>query len=117
MEVPSSQKMVFFLKLCQIGLARVRSIHEIAARQAADHGCNTTGIDGAFIPARLIRWSLTMDKIIYITPGFAVTSALAPDEFAEAGRLGFRALLSNLPDGEAADQLTARGPANGRSCQ
>ena len=52
-----------------------------------------------------------MDKINYITPGFAVTSALAPDDFAEAARLGFRAILSNLPDGEAAGQLTGRDEA------
>ena len=52
-----------------------------------------------------------MDKITYITPGFAVTSALAPEDFAEAARLGFRAILSNVPDGESADQLTARDEA------
>ena len=52
-----------------------------------------------------------MDKITTITPGFAVTSALAPEDFAEAARLGFRAILSNVPDGESADQLTARDEA------
>ena len=52
-----------------------------------------------------------MDQIIYITPGFAVTSALAPEDFAEAARLGFCAILSNLPDGEGADQLNSRNEA------
>ena len=52
-----------------------------------------------------------MDKIIYITPGFAVTAALAPGDFAEAARLGFRAILSNRPDGEDVDQLSGRQEA------
>ncbi len=52
-----------------------------------------------------------MDKIIYITPHFAVTSALTADDFAEAARLGFGSILSNLPDDEVTDQLTARTEA------
>ena len=52
-----------------------------------------------------------MDKITTITPGFAVTSALAADDFAEAARLGFKSILSNLPDEEAADYMTARAEA------
>jgi len=41
-----------------------------------------------------------MNKIVQITPQFAVTGALAPADFAEAASMGFRAVLSNLPDGE-----------------
>ncbi len=52
-----------------------------------------------------------MDKIITITSGFAVTSALTADDFAEAARLGFRAIVSNLPDGETSGQMTARAEA------
>lgn len=42
-----------------------------------------------------------MDKITYLTPGFAVTGALQPDAFAQAAALGFKSILSNLPDGES----------------
>jgi sulfide:quinone oxidoreductase len=52
-----------------------------------------------------------MDKVIYITPGFAVTAALAPEDFAEVARLGFKAVVSNRPDREDAGQLTARAEA------
>ena len=52
-----------------------------------------------------------MEKITFITPGFAVTAALEPGDFAEAARLGFRSILSNLPDGEGPDQLTGRAEA------
>lgn len=52
-----------------------------------------------------------MDKIIHITPGFAVTSALTAEDFAEVARLGFRAVVSNLLDGETPGQLTARAEA------
>ena len=41
-----------------------------------------------------------MNKIVQITPQFAVTGALAPADLAAAARMGFRAVLSNLPDGE-----------------
>jgi len=43
-----------------------------------------------------------MNKIAYITPDFAVTGYLEPADFAEAGALGFKAIISNLPDGESA---------------
>lgn len=52
-----------------------------------------------------------MDKITFITPSFAVTSALAPEDFAEASRLGFSTVLSNRPDGEQPGQLSARHEA------
>jgi sulfide:quinone oxidoreductase len=43
-----------------------------------------------------------MNKIAYITPGFAVTGFLDPADFAEAAALGFKSIVSNLPDGESA---------------
>ena len=52
-----------------------------------------------------------MDAITTITPRFAVTSALAPEDFAEAARRGFKAIVSNRPDGEDAGQMTAREEA------
>ncbi len=52
-----------------------------------------------------------MEKIVYLTPQFAVTAALGPEDFAEVGRLGFGAILSNRPDGEEEGQLEARREA------
>ena len=52
-----------------------------------------------------------MDNITSITPRFAVTSELQPEDFAEIARLGFKAIVSNRPDGEDASQLTARREA------
>lgn len=52
-----------------------------------------------------------MEKISWITPGFAVTAALRPDDFAAAARQGFRHIVSNLPDGEEDGQLTGRDEA------
>jgi uncharacterized protein (TIGR01244 family) len=49
----------------------------------------------------------SMPKIISITPSFAVTGALQPDDFAAAAEAGFRSVLSNLPEGESAAHLTA----------
>jgi sulfide:quinone oxidoreductase len=43
-----------------------------------------------------------MGKITRITPQFAVTGALQPEDFAVAAGLGFRSIVSNLPDGESA---------------
>lgn len=43
-----------------------------------------------------------MNKIIQISPQFAVTGALAPGDLAAAAKGGFRAVISNLPDGELA---------------
>jgi len=42
-----------------------------------------------------------MIKITQITPGFAVTGALLPDQIAEVAALGFKSIVSNLPDGES----------------
>lgn len=52
-----------------------------------------------------------MVKIIYITPDFAVAAALSAEDFAEAKRLGFKAVLSNRPDDEQAGQLNGRAEA------
>ncbi|PPD31222.1 MAG: TIGR01244 family phosphatase [Hyphomicrobium sp.] len=52
-----------------------------------------------------------MNKIISIAPGFAVTSAMEPDDFAQAAALGFRAIINNRPDGEDPYQLTAADEA------
>ncbi len=49
-----------------------------------------------------------MQQPIFIIPHFAVTAALAPGDFAAAAAMGFRSVLSNRPDHEAADQLSAR---------
>lgn len=52
-----------------------------------------------------------MEKIVYITPHFAVTAALEPVDFAAVAALGFKAVISNRPDGEEAGQLTGRDEA------
>ena len=48
-----------------------------------------------------------MNKITPITPQFAVTGALAPQDFAEIRAMGFKAVVSNLPDGEHPAYATA----------
>ncbi len=52
-----------------------------------------------------------MNNPVYITPKFAVTSAMSADDFRVAAELGFRAIVSNRPDGEAQDQLSAADAA------
>lgn len=52
-----------------------------------------------------------MDPIVFLTPTFAVTTALRPADLAEAARLGFRMVISNRPDGEAEGQLSSREEA------
>ena len=52
-----------------------------------------------------------MEKITYLTPNFAVVAQLAPEDFPEAARLGFRAIIINRPDGEEEGQLGDRGSA------
>ena len=48
-----------------------------------------------------------MSKITSITPNFAVAGALRPEDFAEIQAMGFKAVISNLPDGESAAYPTA----------
>jgi sulfide:quinone oxidoreductase len=43
-----------------------------------------------------------MKRIVRITPHFAVTGALEPADFEAAANMGFRSIVSNLPDGESA---------------
>ncbi len=52
-----------------------------------------------------------MPKIQYMTPHFAVSDALTPDEFPALAALGFKAVVSNLPDGEYAGQLAGKQEA------
>jgi sulfide:quinone oxidoreductase len=52
-----------------------------------------------------------VNRVVHITPYFAVTGALQPADFAEAAALGFKSILSNLPDGEIASHLTSRQEA------
>lgn len=59
----------------------------------------------------LPRGTHTMDTIVHITPAFAVAGALTPEDFATAASMGFRSVISNRPDGEGAEQLTARAEA------
>lgn len=42
-----------------------------------------------------------MKKITHITAEFAVSGALSPDDFPSIAAMGFRSVISNLPDGES----------------
>lgn len=53
-----------------------------------------------------------MVQLRYITPTFAVAGELAPEDFAELARSGFRAVISNRPDGEEWGQLSAEQEAS-----
>jgi uncharacterized protein (TIGR01244 family) len=46
-----------------------------------------------------------MEKIVYITPDFAVAGQLGENDFAEIARLGFGTVINNRPDGEEDGQL------------
>lgn len=48
-----------------------------------------------------------MPPIVQITPGFAVTGQLAPEDFARLSDLGFRGVINNRPDGEEPGQIAA----------
>ena len=48
-----------------------------------------------------------MSKIRHIVPHFAVTGALRPDDIGGAAALGFKTIISNLPDGEAGAPLSS----------
>lgn len=48
-----------------------------------------------------------MNKITYLTPHFAVTGALLPADFPGIAALGFKSVLSNLPDGESSTYPSA----------
>jgi sulfide:quinone oxidoreductase len=53
-----------------------------------------------------------MNEPVFITPQFAVTSAMAAEDFPTAAAMGFRSIISNRPDGEAVDQLPAAEAAD-----
>lgn len=52
-----------------------------------------------------------MHDIQFLTPRFAVTAALGEPDFERLAALGFKAIVSNLPDGEFEGQLTAKRAA------
>ena len=52
-----------------------------------------------------------MQDVTYITPMFAVTGELVPDDFAEIAKLGFKCVISNRPDDEETTQMLARAEA------
>jgi uncharacterized protein (TIGR01244 family) len=49
-----------------------------------------------------------MHRISRLTPSLSVTGALAPEDFAEIARLGFKSVINNRVDGEEPGQITAR---------
>ena len=53
----------------------------------------------------------TAPELIWITPTFAVASALAAEDFAGLAQLGIKAIVSNRPDGEEGGQLLAKREA------
>lgn len=53
-----------------------------------------------------------MHKIVSLNPLFAVTAALEPADFAQAAAMGFKTIVSNLPDGES-----ARHPASAEAAK
>jgi uncharacterized protein (TIGR01244 family) len=53
-----------------------------------------------------------MPQLTWITPAFAVTSALQPADFAALRAQGIRCVISNRPDDEEAGQLNASAEAS-----
>jgi uncharacterized protein (TIGR01244 family) len=58
------------------------------------------------------EFTLFMPKLTWITPSFAVTAALVPDDFAALREQGIRCIISNRPDNEQTDQLHASAEAS-----
>ncbi len=52
-----------------------------------------------------------MADIRRVTPAFAVAPQLAPEQLVEAASQGFRLLINNRPDGEAAGQPSSAAMA------
>ena len=52
-----------------------------------------------------------MKRITNITPHFAVSSVLSPDDFPSIAAMGFRSVISNLPDGESEGHPTSHEAA------
>jgi uncharacterized protein (TIGR01244 family) len=53
-----------------------------------------------------------MPVLTWITPSFAVTSALEPADFVDLRNDGVRCVISNRPDNEQTDQLNAPAEAS-----
>ena len=53
-----------------------------------------------------------MEKIVYITPEFAVAGQLDANDFSEIARLGFGTVINNRPDGEEDGQLHSDAAAS-----
>jgi sulfide:quinone oxidoreductase len=52
-----------------------------------------------------------MKQVKHITETFAVSGALAPEDFADIAAMGFKSVISNLPDGESAVYPASREAA------
>ncbi len=52
-----------------------------------------------------------MEKIVLVTPNFAVMGQPAAEDFFRIARLGFKAVINNRPDGEEEDQLSSQAAA------
>ncbi len=48
-----------------------------------------------------------MLRLYYLSPTLAVAGALAPADFAEVARRGFKTVINNRPDGEEEGQIAA----------
>lgn len=46
-----------------------------------------------------------MEKLVFLTPDFAVAGQLEAEDFAKAAKLGFSVIVNNRPDGEEEGQL------------
>jgi sulfide:quinone oxidoreductase len=53
-----------------------------------------------------------MNHIKHITAEFAVSGALSADDFPNIAAMGFRSVISNLPDGELGAHLTSHEAAD-----
>jgi uncharacterized protein (TIGR01244 family) len=54
-----------------------------------------------------------MNKITHLTPHVAVTGVLGPADIAQVAVMGFKAIVSNLPDGESSAYPTSQDEAEG----
>jgi uncharacterized protein (TIGR01244 family) len=103
---PSSQdaKLVFFSNSALVFVASRQGNRHIDVISACDYRPAQGSVSAS-------RGHAYMDTITYITPRFAVTGALAPEDFPKVTALGFRSVVSNRPDGEEDGQLTGRDEA------
>jgi uncharacterized protein (TIGR01244 family) len=52
-----------------------------------------------------------MEKIVFITPNFAVMGQPAAEDFCQISQLGFKAVINNRPDGEEEGQMPGHSAA------